>query len=172
MNQTEDGHWYQAEFGAPFKNLPLCLMKRWWETTCYGKHPATNELMWTIEAIDPEAAEYIALGDAERTEQTMGEAAELQAFNRDYGYETELPERLKAIDAKQRAKKISDQTQKRAEEIKTLTTAMRSGAEDICADMVKVIMAWRRNNSAPPRWELPALMGLYKDFETSDGEQT
>ena len=57
---------------SPFRNLPLRLMQRWWETTCYGKHPATNELMWTIEAIDPEAAEYIALGDAERTEQTMG----------------------------------------------------------------------------------------------------
>jgi len=153
MNQTEDGHWYQAEFGAPFKNLPLCLMKRWWETTCYGKHPATNELMWTIEAIDPEAAEYIALGDAERTEQTMGK------------------------------NKIGDQTKgaeyKLKEEQALFACILTCGdenagqrAKDICHDMVKVIMAWRRSNSAPPRWELPALMGLYKDFETSDGEQT
>jgi hypothetical protein len=60
------GNWYQAEFGKPFRNLPLRLMQRWWETTCYGKHPATNELMWTIEAMDPEAADYLAPGDAER----------------------------------------------------------------------------------------------------------
>ena len=39
------GDWYQAEFGKPFRNLPLRLMQRWWETTCYGKRPATNELM-------------------------------------------------------------------------------------------------------------------------------
>jgi hypothetical protein len=143
MNQSKDSHWYQAEFGTPFKNLPLRLMKRWWETTCYGKHPATNELMWTIEAIDPEAAKYIALGDAERTEQTMGK------------------------------KKISDQTTEAEyllKEEKALFACMFACGDesagqhtkDICRDMVKVVMAWRRGNHSPPRWELPALMGPYK----------
>src|SRR5215472_16482037 len=55
-----------------FKKLPPRLMQRWWEWTYYGKHPATNELMWTIEALDRELAEYLALGDAERTKETWG----------------------------------------------------------------------------------------------------
>jgi hypothetical protein len=118
-------------------------MKRWWETTCYGKHPATNELMWTIEAIDPEAAEYVALGDAERTEQTMGK------------------------------KKISDQTteaENLLREEKALFACMlagdvnaEQGAKDVCHDMIKVVMAWRRGKLLP-RWELPALMGRYKEL--------
>jgi hypothetical protein len=44
---------------------------------------------------------------------------------------------------------------------------MSSGAEDICADMIKVIIAWRRGNVAP-RWEVPALRALCKDFEPPD----
>ena len=124
------------EMKAAFRDLPMRLKQRWWEWTYYGKHPATNELMWTIESINPELAVHLALGDAERTEKTWGE------------------------------KKTSDQTnaQKRAEEIKTLTSALRSGAEDVRADMVKVIAAWRRGNLAP-RWEVPALRALCKDFE-------
>jgi hypothetical protein len=61
-----------------FKKLPLRLMQRWWEWTCYGKHPATNELMWTIEAFDPELAEHLARGDAERTEKTWGETEQIK----------------------------------------------------------------------------------------------
>jgi hypothetical protein len=41
------------------------------------------------------------------------------------------------------------------------------GAKDILHDMVKIVMAWRRGKVLP-RWEVPALMGLYKDFETPD----
>src|SRR6516164_5678824 len=115
-----------------FKKLPLRLMQRWWEWTCYGKHPATNELMWTIEAINPELAVHLAQGDAERTERTWSEK-------------------------KTRLSKLSTE-----EETKMLTTAMRS--EDICADVVKVVMAWRRGNLVP-RWEVPALRALCKDFE-------
>jgi hypothetical protein len=48
-----------SEFGMPFRKLPIQLRRRWWEWTYYGKHPATNELMWTIEALNPEAAEYL-----------------------------------------------------------------------------------------------------------------
>ena len=62
----------------------------------------------------------------------------------------------------QRLSKLSTE-----EETKMLTTAMHSGAEDICADMVKVIMAWRRGNLVP-RWEVPALRALCKDFEPPD----
>jgi hypothetical protein len=51
-----------------------------------------------------------------------------------------------------------------AEEETKMVSAMRSGAEDIYADMVKVIMAWRRGIAAP-RWEVPALRALCKDFE-------
>jgi hypothetical protein len=140
------GDWYQAEFGMPFRNLPLRLMKRWWETTRYGKHPATNELMWTIEAIDPEAAEYIALGDVERIERTWGE------------------------------KKISDpitEAERLLKEEQALFACMLAGgnenagqgAKDVCHDMIKVDMAWRRDKLSP-RWELPALMGLYKELGT------
>jgi hypothetical protein len=39
--------------------------------------------------------------------------------------------------------------------------------KDICADMVKVIMAWRRGKLLP-RWEVPKLQELCKDFETPD----
>jgi hypothetical protein len=120
-----------------FKNLPTRLQRRWWEGTAYGKHPATNELLWTIEALDPELAEYLALGDAERTKQTIGE------------------------------KKISDQAnkQRRPEETRTLFAAMHATA--VCADMVKVIIAWRRGNLVP-RWEVPALRTLCKDFDPPD----
>jgi len=121
-----------------FRNLPMRLKRRWWEWTYYGKHPATNELMWTIEAIVPDLAVHLALGDAERIERTWGEKKT------------------------QRLSKLSAE-----EETKVLTTAMRSGAEDICADMVKVIAAWRRGNLVP-RWEVPALRTLCKDFEPPD----
>jgi hypothetical protein len=40
-------------------------------------------------------------------------------------------------------------------------------ANDICHDMVKVIMAWRRGKLLP-RWEVPELAKLCKDFETPD----
>ena len=66
----------KREVGMPFRTLPLRLRQRWWETTFYGKHSATNELMWTIESINPEAAEYLARGDAERIKQTWGDEAE------------------------------------------------------------------------------------------------
>jgi hypothetical protein len=56
------------EFGMPFRQLPLQLRRRWWEWTYYGKHPPTNELMWTIEALNPEAAEYLERGQRQRTE--------------------------------------------------------------------------------------------------------
>jgi hypothetical protein len=39
------------------------------------------------------------------------------------------------------------------------------GAKDICHDMVKVVMAWRRGKLLP-RWEVPKLLELCKDFET------
>ena len=55
------------EFGMPFRRLPLWLRRKWWRDTHYGKHPASSYMMWMIESIDPEAAEYLALGDAERT---------------------------------------------------------------------------------------------------------
>jgi hypothetical protein len=61
------------ETKARFRNLPMRLQRRWWEWTHYSKHPATDELMWTIEAIDPDLAVHLALGDAERIEQTIGE---------------------------------------------------------------------------------------------------
>jgi hypothetical protein len=41
------------------------------------------------------------------------------------------------------------------------------GAKDICYDMVKVIMAWRRGKLLP-KWEVPHLAALCKDFETPD----
>jgi hypothetical protein len=136
------------EFEMRFKKLPLRLMQRWWEWTCYGKHPATNELMWTIEALDPELAEHLAASDAERIERTWGEKKT------------------------QRLSKLSAE-----EETKMLTTAMRScsgkgeeqvpGAGDIRTDMVKVIVAWRRGNVVP-RWEVPSLRALCKDFEPPD----
>jgi hypothetical protein len=126
------------EFEMRFKKLPLRLMQRWWEWTCYGKHPATDELMWTTEALDPELAEYLALGDAERIERTWGEKKT------------------------QKLSKLSTE-----DETKMLTTAMRSAAEDICVDMVKVILAWRRGNLVP-RWEVSALRALCKDFEPPD----
>jgi hypothetical protein len=118
---------------AAFRNLPMRLQRRWWQWTAYGKHPATSELMLTIEALNPELAVHLARGDAERTERTWGE---------------------KKI---QRLSKLSTE-----EETKTLTTAIRS--EDIRADMIKVVMAWRRGNLVP-RWEVPALRALCKDFE-------
>jgi hypothetical protein len=90
---------------------------------------------------------HLALGDAERIEQTWGEK-------------------------KSKTRKLSAE-----EETKMLISAMRScggrgeeeapGAEDICADMVKVIMAWRRGNPVP-RWEVPALRVLCKDFDPPD----
>jgi hypothetical protein len=40
-------------------------------------------------------------------------------------------------------------------------------AGNICHDMVKVIMAWRRGKLLP-RWEVPELAKLCKDFETPD----
>jgi hypothetical protein len=39
--------------------------------------------------------------------------------------------------------------------------------KDICHDMVKVIMAWRRRKLLP-LWEVPHLAGLCKEFETPD----
>ena len=39
--------------------------------------------------------------------------------------------------------------------------------KDICHDMVKVIMAWRRGKLLP-KWEVPHLAALCKDFETPD----
>jgi hypothetical protein len=145
MNLTETA--MTKEFEVRFKKLPLRLMRRWWEWTCYGKHPATNELMWTIEALDPELAEYLALGDAERTKQTWGEKKKSGQINKEH---------------------LSTQA-------KTLFAAMCAcggreeapGAGDICADMVKVIMAWRRGNLVP-RWEVPALRALFKDFHPPD----
>jgi hypothetical protein len=62
-----------AEFGMPFRKLPLWLRQYWWRWTYYGKHPASDYLMWMIESIDPEAAEYLALGDAERTKRAAEE---------------------------------------------------------------------------------------------------
>jgi hypothetical protein len=41
------------------------------------------------------------------------------------------------------------------------------GAKDICHDMVRVIMAWRRGKLLP-RWEVPELTKLCKDFDTPD----
>jgi hypothetical protein len=41
------------------------------------------------------------------------------------------------------------------------------GAKDICHDMVKVLMAWRRGKLLP-KWEVPKLAELCKDFETPD----
>jgi hypothetical protein len=125
------------EMKAAFPNLPMRLKQRWWEWTYYGKHPATNELMWTIEAINPDLAVHLAQGDAERT--AMG------------------------------GRKISDQTkaQRRAEETKMLFAAMCADDEDIRADMVKVVVAWRQGNLVP-RWEVPALRALCKDFEPPD----
>jgi hypothetical protein len=42
-----------------------------------------------------------------------------------------------------------------------------TNAKNICADMVKVIMAWRRGKLLP-KWEVPALTALCKEFETPD----
>jgi hypothetical protein len=39
--------------------------------------------------------------------------------------------------------------------------------KDICHDMVKVIMAWRRGKLLP-KWEVPELAKLCKEFETPD----
>jgi hypothetical protein len=102
--------------------------------------------MWAIEALDPELAKYLALGDAERTKQTWGE------------------------------KKISINKEHLSTQAKTLFAAMCAcsgrGEEEtpgtgVCADMVKVIMAWRRGNLVP-RWEVPALRALCKDFDPPD----
>jgi hypothetical protein len=41
------------------------------------------------------------------------------------------------------------------------------GPRDICHDMVKVIIAWRRGKLLP-KWEVPALTALCKEFETPD----
>jgi hypothetical protein len=66
-----------AEFGMPFRQLPLRLRERWWKWTYGGKHPATNELMWTIEAFSPEAA--VALVNAEvKAMQQLFEKSELE----------------------------------------------------------------------------------------------
>jgi hypothetical protein len=59
----------KREFGMPFRTLPLWLRQYWWQWTYYGKHPASDYLMWMIESINPEAAEYLAQGDAERIKQ-------------------------------------------------------------------------------------------------------
>src|SRR5437764_243888 len=48
-----------------------------------------------------------------------------------------------------------------------LTDKEAKAAGDICSDMIKVIMAWRRGKLLP-RWEVPALAELCKDFATSD----
>ena len=50
----------KIRFGKRFAALPEKLKKRWWEWTYYGKHPPTNELMWTIEAVDEELADYLS----------------------------------------------------------------------------------------------------------------
>jgi len=42
-----------------------------------------------------------------------------------------------------------------------------TGAKDICHDIVKVVMAWRRGKLLP-KWEVPHLAGLCKEFETPD----
>jgi hypothetical protein len=52
------------EFARPFRTLPLCLRHYWWR--CNGKQPASDYLMWMIESIDPEVAEYLALRDVAR----------------------------------------------------------------------------------------------------------
>jgi hypothetical protein len=39
--------------------------------------------------------------------------------------------------------------------------------KDICRDMIKVIMAWRRGELLP-QWEVPRLAALYKELETPD----
>jgi hypothetical protein len=49
-----------AGFGQPFRKLPLRLRQRWWQQTNYGERPATNELLWTIEAFSPDAAMHLA----------------------------------------------------------------------------------------------------------------
>jgi hypothetical protein len=51
----------RREFGMPFRRLPMYLRRRWWEQTCYGKYPPTDELLLAIEAIDEEAAVYLAM---------------------------------------------------------------------------------------------------------------
>ena len=38
---------------------------------------------------------------------------------------------------------------------------------DICHDIVKVIIAWRRGKLLP-RWEVPTLTGLCSEFDTPD----
>ena len=50
----------KIRFGKRFVALPKRLKEQWWEWTYYGKHPPTNELLWTIEAIDEELAEYLS----------------------------------------------------------------------------------------------------------------
>jgi hypothetical protein len=50
----------KIRFGKRFAALPERLKERWWKWTYYGKHPPTNELMWTIEAIDEELADYLS----------------------------------------------------------------------------------------------------------------
>jgi hypothetical protein len=45
--------------------------------------------------------------------------------------------------------------------------ASSATVKDICADMVKVIMAWRRGKLLP-RWEVPELTKLCKDFDSPD----
>jgi hypothetical protein len=48
-----------------------------------------------------------------------------------------------------------------------LTDKEAKAAGNICSDMVKVIMAWRRGKLLP-RWEVPHLNGLCEDFKTPD----
>ena len=71
------GYQSPAEFGMPFRKLPLRLRQRWWESTFGGKHPATNELMWTIEAFSPEAAERLAKAEVKNMQQLFAKS-ELQ----------------------------------------------------------------------------------------------
>jgi hypothetical protein len=59
-------------FGMPFRTLPLWLRQYYWQSTKYGKHPASDYLMWMIESISEEAAIDLARGDAERVKQTWG----------------------------------------------------------------------------------------------------
>jgi len=39
--------------------------------------------------------------------------------------------------------------------------------KDICHDIVKVVMAWRRGKLLP-KWEVPKLQELCKEFDTPD----
>jgi hypothetical protein len=55
-----------AGFGQPFRKLPLRLRQRWWQQTNYGERPASDELMWAIEACNEEVAMYLAARDRDR----------------------------------------------------------------------------------------------------------